>query len=258
LPTREELTEYGDNEGGRMKRRHSRTFLAVPFFLRPGGSARPWFFLFFFLLFTFSPFPLFAPLASDAAPRDELLVDALVANLTHPSQHYRVEALKTLEELGDLTAIPALIEMLRFNDLFGISPIPVLEKITGQKHGDAWDKWHEWLQAHEEIRANKSFLAWKADIYARIDPAFENFLYPGVPYRLRLEEIVWGGVRKDGIPALINPKHVMPGEANYLTPQELVFGVSINDDHRAYPLRILDWHEMFNDVVGGKAVTLSY
>jgi hypothetical protein len=37
-----------------------------------------------------------------------------------------------------------------------------------------------------------------------------------------------------------------------------VFGVSINSDHRAYPLRILDWHEMFNDVVGGKPVTLAY
>jgi hypothetical protein len=210
------------------------------------------------LLFALSPFPLFALLNSHAASRDELLVDSLVANLTHPSQHYRVEAIKALEELKDPAAIPALIELLRFNELFGISPVPVLEKLTGQKFGDAWDKWHEWLQAHEEIRANKNFLAWKANIYTRIDPAFENFLYPGVPYRLRLEEIVWGGVRKDGIPALTNPKHVSATEAKYLTPQELVFGVSINNDHRAYPLRILDWHEMFNDVVGGKAITLSY
>ena len=208
-------------------------------------------------LFPFCPF-FILPITSSAAPRDDLLVDALVANLTHPSQHIRIEALKGLEELNNSAAVPALIELLRFNELFGISPVPTLERLTNQKLGDNWHQWVEWLQQHEEIHPNKNFLAWKANIYSRIDPAFENFLYPGVPYRIRLEEIAWGGVRKDGIPALTNPKHVKPTEATYLTPQELVFGVSINGEHRAYPLRILDWHEMFNDVVGGKPVTLSY
>jgi len=210
-----------------------------------------------FFLFAFSLFPLFI-LAGHAASRDDLLVDALVNNLTHPSQHIRVEALKALEELKSPAAVPALIELLRFNNRFGISTVPALESVTGAKLGDDWSKWVEWLQQHEEIHPNRSFLAWKANVYSRIDPAFENFLYPGVPYRIRIEEIVWGGVRKDGIPALTNPKHVKPAEATYLTPQELVFGVSLNGDNRAYPLRILDWHEMFNDVVGGKPVTLSY
>ena len=210
-----------------------------------------------FSLFAFSPFPFFV-LASHAASHDDLLVDALVNNLTHPSQPIRLEALKALEELKNPAAVPALIELLRFNNRFGISTVPALETVTGAKLGDDWSKWVEWLQQHEEIHPNRSFLAWKANMYSRIDPAFENFLYPGVPYRIRIEEIVWGGVRKDGIPALTNPKHVRSTEATYLTPQELVFGVSINGDNRAYPLRILDWHEMFNDVVGGKPVTLSY
>jgi hypothetical protein len=210
-----------------------------------------------FSFFAFSPFPLLSPL-SRAASRDDLLVDALVNNLTHPSQYIRIEALKALEELKNPAAIPALIELMRFDEIVGISPISVLEQLTGQKFGDDWGKWVEWLQQHEEIRPNRSFLAWKANVFSRIDPAFENFLYPGVPYRIRIEEIVWGGVRKDGIPALTNPKHVKPAEATYLTLQELVFGVSFNNDHRAYPLRILDWHEMFNDVVGGKPITLSY
>jgi hypothetical protein len=210
-----------------------------------------------FILLPFYPFPLLTP-PSHAAAHDDLLVDALVNNLTHPSQHIRVEALKALEELGNPAAIPALIELMRFNMLFQFSPVPTLERLTGQQLGDDWSQWVEWLQQHEEIHPHKSFLAWKANVYSRIDPAFENFLYPGVPYRVRIEEIVWGGVRKDGIPALTNPKHVKPAEATYLTPQELVFGVSMNGDNRAYPLRILDWHEMFNDVVGGKPVTLSY
>lgn len=195
---------------------------------------------------------------SQSASRDDLLLDALVNNLTHPGQHIRVEALKALEELGDPAAIPAFIELLRFDMVFGLSTVLVLERLTGEKLGENWPAWVEWLQKHEEIRPNSGFLAWKSFHLSRIDLAFENFLYPGVPYRTRIEEIVWGGVRKDGIPALTNPKHVKPEEATYLTPKELVFGVSINGDQRAYPLRILDWHEMFNDVVGGKPVTLSY
>ena len=195
---------------------------------------------------------------SQSASRDDLLLDALVNNLTHPDQYTRVEALKALKGLGDPAAIPALIELLRFNTVFGLSTVPVLERLAGEKVGEGWPAWVEWLQKHEEIRPNPGFLAWKSSVFKRLDPAFNNFLYPGVPYRIRIEEIVWGGVRKDGIPALINPKHVKPEEATYLTPKELVFGVSINGDHRAYPLRILDWHEMFNDVVGGKPITLSY
>ena len=42
--------------------------------------------------------------------------------------------------------------------------------------------------------------------------------------------------------------------ATYLEDDELVFGIAINGDLRAYPLRILDWHEMFNDVIGGVPV----
>lgn len=47
-------------------------------------------------------------------------------------------------------------------------------------------------------------------------------------------------------------------EADYLSDHEPVFGVSINGDQRAYPLRILDWHEMANDVVGGRPVARAY
>ena len=51
---------------------------------------------------------------------------------------------------------------------------------------------------------------------------------------------------------------VDPLQVNYLVPLERVFGVSINGDTRAYPARFLDWHEMFNDVVGGQPVSFAY
>ena len=46
--------------------------------------------------------------------------------------------------------------------------------------------------------------------------------------------------------------------ATYLNPDDRVFGVEINGDARAYPLRIANWHEMVNDIVGGVPVSLAY
>lgn len=196
--------------------------------------------------------------AGHAAKRDELLLDALVHNLLHQGQYIRTEALTALEALGNPAALPALVELLRFDMAFDTPVIPVMERLAGEPVGSEWSDWVEWLQQHEEIRPNPGFLAWKSFLFRRLDANFVAFLSPGIAYRIRLEEIVWGGVRKDGIPALSNPQHVKPEAATYLSPQDLVFGVSINGDNRAYPLRILDWHEMFNDVVGGQPVTLAY
>jgi len=76
--------------------------------------------------------------------------------------------------------------------------------------------------------------------------------------RIRLEEISWGGVVVDGIPSLDNPALTTAAQASYLVEDDLVFGIEINGDARAYPLRIMGWHEMFNDVIGGVPVALAY
>ena len=75
---------------------------------------------------------------------------------------------------------------------------------------------------------------------------------------IRLEEITWGGVKKDGIPSLDQPRMTIPEAVTYMRDDDLVFGVAINGDVRAYPLRIMGWHEMFNDVIGEVPVALAY
>jgi hypothetical protein len=99
---------------------------------------------------------------------------------------------------------------------------------------------------------------WKGRLYSLIDPRIGAFLYDGVKTEIRLEEIAWGGLARDGIPYLINPPVLSPEEADYLSPDDRVFGVSINGEHRAYPLRILNPHEMANDVIGGVPIALAY
>lgn len=81
---------------------------------------------------------------------------------------------------------------------------------------------------------------------------------PVLSMSIILTEITWGGVRVDSIPSLDPPKMIAAAEANYLLDDDLVFGLDINGDTRAYPLRIMGWHEMFNDVIGGVPVALAY
>lgn len=74
-----------------------------------------------------------------------------------------------------------------------------------------------------------------------------------------LEEIVSGGPPPDGIPAIDRPAFVTPAAAaSWLHPREPVLAVTIAGDARAYPLQILVWHEIVNDVVGGVPVVVTY
>ncbi len=70
-------------------------------------------------------------------------------------------------------------------------------------------------------------------------------------------EIHRGGPPKDGIPAIDRPRFVKAGEAK-LAPGDRILGVERNGEAKAYPVRILNWHEVVNDTVGGDAVAVTY
>ena len=112
---------------------------------------------------------------------------------------------------------------------------------------------------HSEVQVPDGFVDWKGDLFSElVDPGMGAFLHDGVKSRIRVEEIVWGGVPKDGIPDLTNPPVIPGNQATYLDPSDRVFGVSINWEYRAYPLRILNVYEMANDVLGGIPFSLAY
>lgn len=76
---------------------------------------------------------------------------------------------------------------------------------------------------------------------------------------VELSEIVSGGPPRDGIPSIDAPRFVSAGEAAAtLDEAEPVIGVAIDGDARAYPLRILIWHEIVNDTVGGVPLVVTY
>lgn len=171
----------------------------------------------------------------------------------------RLAAAAWFEARGKPDAVPALIRSLRFSrggpTLEAVRG--ALRRLAGADHPD-WFAWLEWQQAHPEIVPFAGHDRFLANYFSWLDPNFRIFIREGMRHEIRLEEIVWGGVSKDGIPALVNPAFLKPGERVWTRPDDLVFGVEINGDARAYPLRILDWHEMFNDVIGGVPLALAY
>lgn len=71
-------------------------------------------------------------------------------------------------------------------------------------------------------------------------------------------DIVSGGPPRDGIPALNDPEMIPASEAGYLHSGDRVLGVTIGKEARAYPVKILNWHEVVNDRVGDQRFVVSY
>ena len=79
----------------------------------------------------------------------------------------------------------------------------------------------------------------------------DNLVIPG-------EWITFGGPPKDGISALRDPEHVAMESCDRLEDDDRVVGIVVGDEARAYPLRVLLYHEIVNDEIGGTPVAIVY
>ena len=102
------------------------------------------------------------------------------------------------------------------------------------------------------------YAAFEGAVYAQIDPRMRAFFQAGARSSIRLDEIDWGGVIVNGIPPLRYPAVVPASHAEYLKDSNVVFGLEVNGEARAYPKRILAWHEMAIDRVGGVELAIVY
>jgi hypothetical protein len=132
-----------------------------------------------------------------------------------------------------------------------------LEKQTGQKFSSDIAAWRRWVWSLP-YQPHSAYGEFKGLLYANLDPRFAEFFRPPVMSSIRLDEIQWGGVTVNGIPPLDHPELVAAEQAQYLEDGNIVFGFSINGDSRAYPKRILAWHELALDKVGGQELTIVY
>lgn len=178
--------------------------------------------------------------------------------------HDTGDSLAALEDTvfyKDKSQAYVILEALKFFNLdVARSSLDTLTELTGQDFDFDRRRWREFIGAREDEYAPPSdYGRWKVNGLAVIDPDMAALLEPGIDHsRVNLTEVVWGGVRLDGIPPLEHAPHILPEEAAYLLPDDRVFGVSINGEHRAYPLRVMNAHELANDTLGGEPISLVY
>ena len=164
-----------------------------------------------------------------------------------------------IEAQWEPSFLPMALEAIRLTRSAEVSAalVGIMERKTGAGHGDDMVAWQREMWNAPEAR-HPRYAAFKSALYSLIDPRFSAYFDAPGNTLIRLDEIVWGGVRQDGIPPLRNPAMLAAEDAGYLEDDHIVFGLSVNGDARAYPKRILAWHEMFVDTVGGVPVAGVY
>jgi len=176
----------------------------------------------------------------------------LILSLLDSDQDYDAQ-IQDISERFDRAWIAPTLESFHFvrNSKVRDHLLDQLRQTTEQDFGRNIHAWYRWLWNNPEIKVD-GYDNFKAEFYEKIDPRFGKYFRNRQSLaRIRLDEIRWGGVQQDGIPPLRNPKMLPAADANYLDDDNVVFGIEVNGDYRAYPKRILAWHEMFTDTVGG-------
>lgn len=118
-----------------------------------------------------------------------------------------------------------------------------------------------------DIPAPPDYLASKREIFTTIVPGWDRIFVEGeIDWRL----VSWGGVLIDDrpydqtdnqcncIPAVDNPEVSSAKDATWLKDSDIVFGIGVNGDYRAYPRRIMEVREMVNDTLGGRTLGIPY
>lgn len=189
----------------------------------------------------------------DAADEPALL------GLTHPDAAFQLGALERIDREWQDHLTPAILEYITLapNSVLQQRGLRLLEKRTGQDYGFDINAWFSWAW-RQEFRLPPYYAEFKSRLYRQIDSRFGNYFWPQRMSNIRLDEVRWGGVKQNGIPPLRNPKMIAADDADYLDDSNVVFGIEVNGDPRAYPNRILAWHEMFIDEVGGVPVVGVY
>jgi len=118
-----------------------------------------------------------------------------------------------------------------------------------------------------DIPAPPNYLPVKRAIFTSVLPAWDKLFVEGT---IDWRHVSWGGVLIDDrdfdktdepcncIPAADNPEVSSAEEATWLKDDDIVFGIEVNGEYRAYPRRIMEVREMVNDTVGGRDLGIPY
>ena len=200
-------------------------------------------------------------LAQDDKVSDEINISEHFFNLLVPQDEESLaESISIIESSWDASYVAFGLDIYPYIRDYGLRK-KLASLINDTSQGSSSDDLHEWYfwLWNQDIKPAAGYAEFKADMFRSIDLKFGPYFRDRSDLaRIRLDEIRWGGVRQDGIPPLRNPEMISPKQATYLDDDNIVFGIEINGDSRAYPKRILAWHEMFTDTIGGVPIAGVY
>lgn len=182
---------------------------------------------------------------------------ALAASCLPPSTD-ALEAIAAMGASGDARFVAPLIDM-RWLDLGWDQAIEdALLAITGARLDDP----HAWYQFEHDGPITPGYAAWKAGLLAltATEATSSGFveLLGSFEDAAVLRQLVWTGVQPNGRPPLDAPGVVHRQAASYLGAGDVVYGLVVEGEARAYPRRIVAWHGAVNDVIGETPVLLSH
>ena len=182
----------------------------------------------------------------------------------------QTEALLEISKSKDPRLVWMISDLMRFaarpelNAILAIAASDLLGKDlrTQNTWGSVTDHLIAW-----DIPAPPDYLKVKRAIYTGITPGWDKIFVEGdIDWRL----VSWGGVLIDDrphdktdevcncIPAADNPEVTSAEDATWLNDDDVVFGITVNGESRAYPRRIMEVREMVNDTLGGRDLGIPY
>ncbi len=223
-----------------------------------------------YVLQTFGPPPVvpngpLPPMVQNAV--DLISIDTIATSLLGPEQE---TALQTIAASNDPRLAWIIADMMRFS--WQLRYDTALADTAASLLGTPFKtikRWHELTDRliAWDIPAYPGYLANKRSIFAHFVPGSDKVMTEGdVDWRL----VSWGGVLIDDrpfgttdepcncIPAADNPPVTSAEEATWLDEDDIVFGIEINGEARAYPRQIMEVREMVNDTLGGRDLGIPY
>ena len=198
---------------------------------------------------------------------DTLMIDAQNQSVWQPTERETFEAIAAS---GDPRLAWILSDMMRFSwkpefaDALSDAATRVLgiELQTNRRWSELTNHLIAW-----DIPDYPRYLDHKTEIFTNYLPGLEEIFVPGnVDWRM----VSWGGVPIDGrpydrtdivcncIPAVDNPQVSSAQDATWLDDDDVVFGIVVNGEARAYPRQIMEVREMVNDTLGGRDLGIPY
>lgn len=182
------------------------------------------------------------------------------------------DVLATIEAMGrsgDARLIAPLIDLQLLALGWGATIEPTLVRLTGARPdapagaSAAW-AWAAWARTQPPLALPPGYAVWKAHLLALTatpqtnatspQPTFADLLRDETP---SLAALVWTGTQPNGVPPLRDPRTIRSRDARYLADGDVVYGVVVGGEARAYPQRVAGWHGVVNDTVGGVPVAFA-